>query len=54
MLKRVEWMGSVERAGTRLGNSSLWAGQTDGWSWQRLSKPFCYCCATDEQNYPRT
>lgn len=34
------WMCSVVRAGARLGNSSLWVGQTDGWIWQRLSKPF--------------
>ena len=26
--------------GVRVRDSSLWAGQTDGWMWQRLSKPF--------------
>ena len=34
------WMCSVARTGARVRNSSLWAGQTDQWIWQRLSKPF--------------
>ena len=33
-------MCNVAKTGARVRNSSLWAGQTDGWTLQRLSKPF--------------
>ena len=40
MLLLLVWMCNVVRTGARVRNSSLWAGQTDGWTLQRLSKPF--------------